>query len=624
MPIGPIGGGGGGGGTVSAAGSFIGQAVLGAQDAKTSGLNVHLSSPIVSADEALEWDLLGRDRDDAVAAVNANTRMFTNSARTQGIEITLDGVPGASGNGWRFVRGGAGDPPISLLIIRDDNFSDILVSGLLPSTYTAAQFLAFLNADANLSAAYFGGEDGSSVPFNDVTINPFFTEDFSGGVDAIAAEALSVIVDSTAKTVTYRAEVTDTLGDVKAAFDAIDGLDTAYLGGADATTIAARPLPWDEDFTLQAGTTVIEFLAEDANFPSVGSAARNRLYVKQTGEGRIKGKASTNAVGPEADVADWVQSSYHGEGAGDASTAGAALSAEHDYYYDTTTERFREQIADGTISFVDTRDVILPDGVTLLSNGSFIAGAGRYANHQAAIDYLDESFHDGGRPQVTTFTSWVFFDVAEDDVRVITNFAQSVAAGTEDALVPLDSGAIISLALGDPGEKPDYSIWNFLGQLYRVVPDTHSGHTGSVDFTTVWTEGQIVTNYWPAGTGALVYRGEHERGIRVPNPHSGDIIVTPSGAWERFYIFRHEIPTGWYSHDPPEGWIGLRADEADAEAHTFRDDAVVLYGGEIHVSSNYVAPIATYITRRYDPVFSPSSVYGERIAHIQFKSESAE
>ena len=100
MPIGPIGGGGGGGGTVSAAGSFIGQAVLGAQDAKTSGLNVHLSSPIVSADEALEWDLLGRDRDDAVAAVNANTRMFTNSARTQGIEITLDGVPGAAGNGW--------------------------------------------------------------------------------------------------------------------------------------------------------------------------------------------------------------------------------------------------------------------------------------------------------------------------------------------------------------------------------------------------------------------------------------------------------------------------------------------------------------------------------------------
>ena len=90
--------------------------------------------------------------------------------------------------------------------------------------------------------------------------------------------------------------------------------------------------------------------------------------------------------------------------------------------------------------------------------------------------------------------------------------------------------------------------------------------------------------------------------------------MTPSGAWERYYLFRHEVASGWYAHDPPEGWIGLRADEADAAAHTFQDDAIVLYEGRIHVSSNYVAPDPDYVTRRYEAVVPKLSVYGRLLA----------
>ena len=388
---------------------------------------------------------------------------------------------------------------------------------------------------------------------------------------------------------------------------------TLVVDGADDVVISVPAL---------LRTTVIQFLAENEEFPAVVAAAADRIYVKSTGDSRIRGKTSTNPVGPQASVADWVQATYRGEGAGDASAAAIALAAEHDYYYDTTTERFRQQIADGTIDAVDARNEILPDNVTLLSNGSFIAGAGRYANHQAAIDYLDESFHEQNRPQVTTFTSWVYFDEAESDMRVITAFSRSIAAVTTDALIPLDSGAIVSLALGDPQLKPDYSIWNFLGHQYRVVPTRHPGHAGSVDFADddIWTVGQVVTNFWPAGTGGLVFRGIHENPNTIPNAHSGDISVTPSGAWNRFYLFRHAVPSGWYSHDPPEGWIGLRNDEADAEAHTFQDNAIVLYDNQVRVSSNYVAADPQYVTRRYEPVVKPISVYGQRIAYVQFKA----
>ena len=761
MPIGLPGGSGGGGG----AAAFGGKAVLGAQAAKTSGMNVYLFSPIVSTADALGWDLLARDRDDAVAAVPATKRIFTNAAKTQGILVTLEraGVEGPDGTLWQFRRGNTGGSSLSISLFVTPKVYEL--AGPTGATYTTADLLTLINAHADLSGVYFGGEDGSSTAapnFNDSVQNAVVPHNFFGGSYAVAAEALSIIVDETAKTVTYRAEVTDTLGDVATAIEAVEGLAIEYFGGADASTVAARTLDWDEDFTLVTvvatrtsgaqnadidariapyarispsgtialaqipdaimrdaeftasavrsllgltaqevndlftGATIadrvitvtqndgstftltipqdttggtmadgvvsagafssngetltltvdgaddvtinvpsvlrsgtgtgvmeIEFLAEGAEFPSVADAVDDRLYVRTTGQGRIKGRASTSAVGAQSDVADWAQSSYHGEGAGDASTSGAALSAEHDYYYDTTTERFREQIADGTISFVDSRDQIFPDGVTLLSNGSFIAGAGRYANRQAALDYLDQRFHGASSPQVTTFTSWVYFDVEDDDVRVITNFIQSVAEGAEDALIPMDSGAIISLALGNPQAKPDYSVWNFLGHLYRIVPSRHSGHGGSVDFTTVWTDGQEVTDFWPAGTGRLVFRDIYVSGDTVPNPHSGDIIVTPEGAWERFYIFRHEIPSGWYAHDPPEGWVGFRLNEADAEAHTFENDAVVLYGGQVHVSSNYVAPDQSYVTRRYEPVIPASTVYGDKIAEIQWKATRA-
>ena len=368
---------------------------------------------------------------------------------------------------------------------------------------------------------------------------------------------------------------------------------TAYT--AAVVAIPAQYIPIE-------GGVAVQFVGEGESFPTVDEAADDRLYIKQTGEGRLKGDISVNAVGAQGDVADWVHGPYRGQGDGDASAAGAALAAEHDYYYDTSTERFRQQIADGSFAFVDSRDEIFAAGVTLLSNGSFIAGAGRYANRQAALNYLDESFHADARPQVTLFNTFVYFDVAHDDVRAITNFERSVAASTGQALIPMDSGATISLDLGDPNTKPDYSIWNHLGHQYRVVPARHAGHGGSVDFATVWVDGQEVTAFWPAGTGRLVFRGVRADGNTVPNPHTGDIIVTPEGAWQRFYLFRHQVPSGWYSHDPPEGWISRREDEADAEAHTFRDGAVVLYGGQVHVSSSYVAPTPGYITRRYEAV----------------------
>ena len=685
--------------------AFGGKAVLGATAAKDSGLNVYLFSPLVSTAEALAWDLLARDRDDAVAATPARKRIHTNAADSQGILVSLEraGVEGVAGNLWQFRRGNVGGAALSIVVFA--NARVIELQGPTSATYTTAELFALINAHADLSAVYFGGEDGSSTEapdFDDTVQNAVVPRNFFGGVNAIPAEALGILVDEDAQTVTYRAELTDTLGDVKAAIDAIDGLVSEYFGGADAATlrrtaaglgrgfhaghggcrrgrrslerghrrpdrpvrriapvgmIALAQIPdaimRDAEFTasavrtlldltadeandlftgatiadrvititqndgstftltVPAGTsggtmadgvvsagafsadgetltltvdgaadvtisvpallratgggedavrvdlsakdgfpfyfdivaaavgggagfrlsidvdgelylngaadwtfidgraggsklqiwsgsnllgtltlpvngfhndggeripelaagearawlndivpvlvvgntyrlrfsepqdaTVIQFLAEGADFPTVADAVNGRLYVKPTGEGRIKGSATTNAVGAQGDVEEWAVAAYKGEGAGDASVAGAALAATGDYYYDTTTERLRQRIADGTvIAPVDARNEIFGDGVTLLSNGSYIAGTGRYANLQAALDYLDESFHEDARPQVTTFTSFVYFDVEEDDVRVVTNFVRSVAAGTEDALVPLDSAA---------------------------------------------------------------------------------------------------------------------------------------------------------------------------------------
>lgn len=300
---GPGSGGGGGEGGGSAA--FGGVALWGAQAAKTSGLKVYLLAPIVDGIEAVDWTLSAAEASPAAAAVSAQAVVYTNLAQTQGIRITLAGQEGTAGNGWIFYR----TQTITgvLRIERIANLFQYAIRGPIPADYTAAQLLALINVTNGLMAVYFGGEDGSSIPFSLGTPTIFgstHTAIFSGGVNATPAEVTNVSVDAANSTINARTRITDTFAEVASALDAIDGLGYDYFGGADDTTVAARPLMWSEEFEL---TTIVRgavgpagamgaagiggdvAILRGAGIPVIGDAVTGRiqLWVKTTSPFRM-------------------------------------------------------------------------------------------------------------------------------------------------------------------------------------------------------------------------------------------------------------------------------------------------------------------------------------------------
>ena len=231
---------------IGGTGAFGGVATLGAQAAKTSGLNVYLFSPIVEAHEALDWELKGITR----LATNATKDIYTNVAKTQGIRVTLSDPAGADGNAWRFVRGVATGTPVISRVVAGDEFR---LDGTIPAGYLTSALKALIDVLPQLSSVYFGGETGTTTLFDTLSTeqvfgDPLLEEDhFTGGADALDH---SIVVDDTNNEVILYTLATETLGEIATLIEAIDGLAYAYFGGADATTVAARPTPWTEDFDL--------------------------------------------------------------------------------------------------------------------------------------------------------------------------------------------------------------------------------------------------------------------------------------------------------------------------------------------------------------------------------------
>ena len=236
---------GGGGGSAA----FGGSAVFGAQAAKTSGLNVYLFPPLASGEGILGWQLHAQARAGAIAAVDATKDLYTNAAQTQGIRVTHVGRPGAQGNGWGFFRG----HPVGTIEIEEASTNNNwLLRGTLTGGFTAAQFKTLIDAETKLSSVYFGGETGTSTPFATLTNDQIFggLVQFGGGADAIPAEVISASADVDTSIVTVRANTSDTLEDIADVISPVAGLGVSYFGGADVTTVAARPLPWTEVFDL--------------------------------------------------------------------------------------------------------------------------------------------------------------------------------------------------------------------------------------------------------------------------------------------------------------------------------------------------------------------------------------
>ena len=231
-----------GGGTAA----FGGTAVLGAQTAKTSGLNVYLFDPIVETNEVIDWELKGITR----LATNATKDIYTNSAQTQGIRITLSDPAGAAGNDWRFVRGVASGTPVVSRVVAGDEFR---LDGTIAAGYLASELKALIDVLPQLSSVYFGGETGTTTLFDSLSTeqifgDPLLEEDhFSGGADALDH---SIVIDESNNEVLLYTLATETLGEVATLIENIEGLGYNYFGGADATTLAARPTPWTEPFDL--------------------------------------------------------------------------------------------------------------------------------------------------------------------------------------------------------------------------------------------------------------------------------------------------------------------------------------------------------------------------------------
>ena len=201
------------------------------------------------------WTLQGRKRDVGEAATGATWRLITVANGSQGIEVTLTNPLGTAGN--------AHD---ASYIVSDPNPNRVTHNGTRLSfspgaNWLASAILTALNALATISAAYYGGETGTSEPFDDLTTAQIFPgafPNFAGGVDPVTGALPDVVVDEAAKTIrvnyapAVEGSVTtpDTLGALKTLLDVegIRGVFNDYLGTGAAADDFTRATPWDEPF----------------------------------------------------------------------------------------------------------------------------------------------------------------------------------------------------------------------------------------------------------------------------------------------------------------------------------------------------------------------------------------
>ena len=213
-------------------------------------------SPYAANGEAgNDWTLQGRKRDVGEAATGATWRLITVANGTQGIEVTLTNPLGTAGNAYN-----------TSYIVGDANPNRVTQSGtqllFYPgSNWLASAILTAINGLANYSAAYYGAEDGTSEPFDDLTTGQLFPSgfpNFAGGVEPVSGTPPDVVVDEAAETITVNyapaAEGSvagpDTLGVLKALLDVdgIRGVFSEYQGTGAAADEFTRATPWDEPF----------------------------------------------------------------------------------------------------------------------------------------------------------------------------------------------------------------------------------------------------------------------------------------------------------------------------------------------------------------------------------------
>ena len=162
---------------------------------------------------------------------HAHVRLYTRV--DGGIVLSLVDPAHDGGNGYEFEASDAA--ALAFVVTPNQERVDLE----LPAAGSpASEILAAATAHEALSAVYFGMEDGTT----NVQSGRFGRQEFLGGLDAREIEIQYAPVASGG------IANPDTMGDVKTAWDAIDGLTSFYYNGADAATVASRLVPWEHEF----------------------------------------------------------------------------------------------------------------------------------------------------------------------------------------------------------------------------------------------------------------------------------------------------------------------------------------------------------------------------------------
>ena len=661
--VGPSKGRGGAVGEGGGSSSVIGVADYGAQAAKTSGLKVYLSAPLIgNISEITEWDLKGVLRHDGI---QAHKDIWTNAAQTKGIRLTFVANSGIAydhdrGNNWRVYRGVANG---NLVLTQNDGNAIFLLDGEILTGYTAAQLKTVIDNNAILNTAYFGGEDGTTELFENLTTQQIFGALAQGGANFMGGagpQSVGAQVSAADKTVTVRSKLTDNLETIKSALDAIDGLISGYYGGAVAATPAARALPWSEDFAALFGVSLVgdalagigangwtpvyrvvvnnarrllqitDWIGGGGNKPVIGYLAESGLVADADDGINFQGPMGLPGVGGSAGwtpvvavnedderrvlrVTDWTGGTGPKPATGYLAAAGVVDTAA------AAIDIRGSAGADGRPGFGYRADLLV-DGIDEINHISKAANHLTIHLNEAGNAYLltlivgtiiwagDGRYTVNGAPtmdgesvRIPVSVGNHFTALSENEITVL--ISQSPFS------VPVSLEILKSAALGEPTAAKFNQIRNFMGSTYACRRSTHAATTQAATWT-AWTLLQDISAFWAAESG-LRFRGINNRSSGVANAHAGDVNVTPGGTWT---VYRIVGGIGWFHLDPPDYFLGPLVDEADATNHAVRDNNTAIYDHRVWYSSAFVAGTAesfAYYWLNTEPVYD---VKGKLIA----------